>query len=657
MNAPATLEWSLGAWRVAADGLTLAALAAVIAAVLLTAWRASRRLADAGALRRLGVIALNLLAGAAVSLLLLSPSKEREADATVVLVTEGARDGSAEPTADRAPTLGRRYHLLPQARDAASTGSETAAQRETPATGRLAGETLVTAGQLILREPGLDALSVLGHGLDDGQWRELPSDLQVRFEPPPLAGPVQVQWRPRLVLGEALTVTGVLRLEGAEDVADVELVDPAGGVVATAPARSGQGFAVTTTPRGVGALEYRLRGRRGNTSFFDEPVSVQVVTREGARLMVIQSAPSFETRRLANWAADTGHALIVHSQVSRDRDLAQGINLEAGSPLERTAAQYAETDLVLMDGRRWAALPDQERQTVLDAVRSGLGLLLLADPELAAWLDTPAHAALVGLDLLPAPAVDPVWPSWPGLAPEQPLPLAPFRLALDGARSLTRDENGLLLEALQPVGDGRIGVSLLRERHRWATSGESSTFARYWARLLSELARTDLAPRWLTPQADVRAFAGRRMALCAPLGNDTALALRLAFHRLDSRDSTSRDEAEAVPLVPHAAGAGLQCAVVWPDTPGWHVAGLVDNQGNVVDELLIRVHGPEHWEADRHARRQLATLGRAATGMSGPDTGVERRRVETPLSPWWPWALLLLAGGALWAERRLFELD
>ncbi len=622
-------EFSLGAWRFAPGVVALAAAIAVGLVTLHTAWRAGRRLAASGLPRRWGIVGLNLLAGGAVALLLLSPRVEGLADATVSLFTEGAEVPDGE-SADAAPLpTGPRFTVGPGGGDALVN---------------LPGDPLATAGQLALRQPDLQSLTVLGHGLDEAQWRTLPGDLGVRFRPPALNGPTQVQWSPRIAFGEALTVTGLLRLEAEAAVAQIELVDPAGVVVATAPARSGQTFALTTTPRGTGTLEYRLHVRRGDTLLSDDPVGVFVFAEQGARLLVVQSAPSFETRRLANWAADTGHALVIHSQISRNRDLVQGVNLDAGSPLERTASLYADTDLVLMDGRRWAGLPAGERETLLDAVRSGLGLVLLADGELDSWLETPSNDSLTGLDLLPAPARDAVWPSWPGFTPEQSLPTAPFRLAWANAQDMTRDETGALLEAWQALGEGRVMVSLLRERHRWATRGEASTFARYWTRLLRRVAREGSRPRWLAPPADARPRPAERLTLCAREGG---AAFAFAPQGSDA-------EPETVPLVDHATGASARCGVAWPDEPGWHRARLFDEDGALQDELLLRVYGPEYWTADRFEKRRLATHARATE--NGAATA-EARTVVRPLSPWWPWSLLLLCGGVLWLERRLFDLD
>jgi hypothetical protein len=102
-----------------------------------------------------------------------------------------------------------------------------------------------------------------------------------------------------------------------------------------------------------------------------------------------------------------------------------------------------------------------------------------------------------------------------------------------------------------------------------------------------------------------------------------------------------------------ATGAETRCGVVWPTESGWHLAKLFDADGELRDELYLRVNSADEWSAHRFERRQAATRTRA----TAPGTAIaERRVVETPLSPWWAWSLLLLSAGALWIERRLFDL-
>lgn len=620
------LTWQFGPVAWAPSWVALAVLTLLAGIVAQALFRARRRLAPAPAWRRHGITALNLLAFIAVAALLAPPEVERPTTATVTLLTEG--------TAEDAPVAGAIY--------ATTDGPDPAALRT---------QRLRSVAQLPLRHPDLDHLELHGHGLAPEAWSGLPSGLTLAFDPPALEGPVEVRWPAVLDPGQPLTVTGVLRLPEADAVGNLRLLDPAGVPVASDAVRSGKPFALTTVPRASGHLNYRLQLLRSDAVRSDDPLDVFVRGARGARLLVLQSAPSFETRQLTAWAADRGQPVVVRTQISRDRDLAQGMNLPEDATLDFGPALLEASDLAVLDGRRWASLDAAQRSMLLDAVRDGLGLMLLADETLAEWLTEPQHQALLGVRLAPLPSPVVTWPRVPGSAPERPLDPLSYRLEPITARRLLADEDDRLLEAWQPIGDGRLAVSVLRGRHGWATSGERSSFARYWTRVLQRMGRPASGPRLIAPDARQRPRPAHRLDLCAEQTPGETLPLRL---RVTPR--VPDPVVTELTLVPHGSGAPIHCAPFWPLTAGAHRLQLLDAAGAPRDESWISVYGPDDWRAHDRERRQAATLLRMEQGRAGLADRRERN-VRSPLSPWWAWGLLLLAGGGLWVERRLAELD
>jgi hypothetical protein len=648
------LELELGALSWAPSAAALAALGILLPVIAVSMARAWRRLSFASPLLRYGVITLNVLALVAVAALLAPPRFGGLAAEPIILFTDG----------------------MVESEDAQSGLAYSLGTLETLASSSV--QVVRTPGQIILREPALDALQVFGHGLNAQQWDEMPPWVTVKWEPPTasLIGPVAVHWPAMLDAGETLLVNGRLLLAEDDAIAELRLLDPAGDTVTSTSVATDETFVLAATPRAPGALVYRLQLRLGERVLSDEPVAVYVRKEPGAQLLVLQSAPSFETRQLANWAADRGSRLLIQSRISRDRDLIQGVNLPDAQSLELSADFFAETDLAVLDGRRWANLGEAERERLLQAVRSGLGLLLLADEELAAWLDRPARWNLLGLRLSAVPSGEPRWPRWRGAAPTQPLPVVPWRIDTVGAQTLTADEAGQSLESWKGLGRGRIAVSLLRERHRWATSGDQSAFARYWGRLLREVGRPT-AGQWFAPSPAQRVWPGQRTRLCAQgdgklamqffalaenrVGADasTQMNSEAGFGRVESAASTGLRAASR--LQPHSSGAPLQCGYAWPATPGWHQLNLLTQDGALVDGIMLNVQDEDAWSTDRAARRQAATRARMTMSQSAdlavsPDSATARRRPAQPLSPGWAWGLLLLTLGSLWLERRLQDL-
>ena len=616
------------------SGATLLALTLLLPVFGWVMWRAQRRLQAASAVLRAGVVALNALAYVALLLLLAPPEWPLVDRERVVLVTEGAEslDDLKQSTAT---------YLLG---DSLMYGS----------TGLLV---LTTPAQLRLKHPGLDELALKGHGLDKSQWSTLPIDVPIDWSPPPLAGLVALDWSTVLDPGTPLLVTGELRLAGRTATAEVRLQDPAGVTVDRSVLSDDDVFALRTVPRALGAVTYRLQLLEDGAVTRDEPVTTYVRDVELARLLVMQSAPSFETRQLANWAADRGSRLLIDTGISRDRSLVQRINLPESAPSTIDAPMLAATDLAVVDGRRWVQLDVTLRESLLSAVEDGLGLLLLLDESLAAWLDNhPEMREWLGVRLARVEGEASYRLAGVGGdesevdEPNAALPAAPWRIDTVDAQTLTRAESGAVLESWRAYGRGRLALSRLRERHRWATSGDRSVFARYWARILQTLGRPGVTPKWRPTPAPTTLRVGQRIMFCANLVDEKPLTFRFAPLNTEALEDAAVIEQ---PLTPHSEGSAQGCGFVWPDQSGWHSLTLVRENGETTDRVLQWVFGDDVHRADRFARRQSATARRLA---ASPDEPAKPAPVYEPISPWWGWGLLVLALAPLWLERRLSQL-
>lgn len=587
--------------------------------------RALLRLNDASTGRRVAVVLLNALVVVALLLLLAPPQWPQRDSAAVVLVTEGAAavpDGSA------------RYRF----------GDSTA----TPDGGTTQ---LATVGQLLVRHPGLQGLHLLGHGLDDVDWASLPGTLSVDWRPPPLEGLTDLRWPSALDEGAALVVAGRWRDDPDAPLVEVQMLDPARAVVDSATLRGGDNFTLSALPRTRGPLEYQLEVRRGEVLLAQELVAIDVHASSPASLLVLQSAPSFESRQLANWVADRGGELLIETEISAGRQLLQRVNRPADSVAELVPSMLDQIDLALLDGRRWSNLPASKREQLLDAVARGMGLLIQVDADFADWLTAVADDSPFGITLSAAEAVDPRSPMLAADEPaSQPLPVAPWRISAADAHMLTRDNEGTVLDTWRAYGRGRLAVSRIRERHRWATAGEQSTFSRYWTKIIEQVGRAPFAPRWRSTNQPTRQRPGERLTLCAQGAMDGPLAFE--FVPLGAAESSATAEGKSLPLQAHASGSPEGCGFVWPVASGWHRARLIAAAGTVIDEQFIYIYDNQEWMVDRYARRQAATKNRLQ---------LERRQQleasqYVPLSAWWGWSLLVVALVSLWWERRQSDL-
>jgi len=484
-------------------------------------------------------------------------------------------------------------------------------------------------GALRRRWPAARTVVAAGWGLREASWSGL-GDLALRPAPVTLPpGVSHLAWPRQAVLGDrvriagrvsASTPTGLLRLEGPGGERDSLVV--AGDSAPT--------FEFEVTPTAAGLARYVLAPDHAPP----DTVGLAVVPAQPPAILVLEGAPSFETRFLRRWLASQGARLAIRTRLSRDRDRVEQVNLPGVELGTLTGALLGQFDLVLVDGPTLAGLRASERRALEAAVREGgLGLIVAADS--AARGDREFFPfGLVPLGDGDDRQVRPRWEGQPAVA-TAPVPVAPWEFrALPGQQPLVRDPVGRILAMGTRQGAGRVASSLLLAPSRWLLEEEPGAFAGYWSMLIAATARPP-AEAW-------------ELATDGPLVPDLPLSLVL---------STADPEPVATVRAPSGATDTLGLAQdladptrwwgrYWPREPGWHSA---TNRGGAPYSFDVGAAAPPAREA---AARILATARRAE--WPAPDSaGFTSPPPRTPLPRWIPFLLLVAALGVLWGEGRL----
>ena len=550
---------------------------------------------------------LVLQASSAVLLYLaLFPPLRPGANVPHVVLGPGARTGDALAASARGLPLLR----LPEAPDVA--GAEPVPD-------------LATA---MRRYPAITELQLLGDGLPA---RDRGVAAPLRFQPPTLAGLVELQPPALLAPGASFSVSG--RVNGITD-AQLELLDPAGRRVDQQPAAADGRFRLHASVRGAGDETFAVRVLNAQGKPVDTaPVPVQVREPAPLRLWLMAAAPNADAKYLQRWAADAG--LQVHAQFGAGAGVVLGAGAQAFN-----AQTLARTDLLLIDARSLSALGAGQRATLRQAIDNGLGVLVRLEEapdagtrqalrQLGLALDgngklQPARIEAGTADaqrraLLQGPRAN-------ALGVNEAAPQLE-RLALsatDSAAVLARDADGNALGYWQASGAGRIGVWLLVDSYRLVLAGRDELHAVLWSDAGAAVARAadekDSAVG--TDVAAPRAWRGERTSVCAVNDGDSIRAP-------DGSHSSWRVD----PDVPG-------CAAYWPALAGWHQRG---------DGEAFYVHDPADAPTLYRADTAAATL-RELPPLPASTTATARGQP----GPRWPWLLAWLACAGLlwWLERR-----
>lgn len=467
-------------------------------------------------------------------------------------------------------------------------------------------------GTALRRHPRVDRIDVVGGGLP-ARDRDVARALALQFDAAPApVGVTEVVWPERIDGGTIWRLQG--RVAGVEPGTRIDLHDRSDARIGRATPDADGAFAIDVRAKAAGAADYTLRVIDAAERVVESmPVGVVVSAGERPRVLVVAGALDAESKFLRRWAADAGIDLRARLALSR------GVSLRDGE-VSLDAAGLAETDLVVVDERSWAALARADRERLLGAVDDGLGLLLrITGPvpvavarewETLGWrlrgADRPQRVALAaraGSDAA-APSVD----------------VRPVDVTGDAAVALVRAADGASLAAWRAHGRGRTGVWWLGDTFPLVLGGDAARFGMLWREAVVTLGRARGDAAAVLPR-DARVDV--RSTLCG-LGEDAVV---------ETPDRTR----VALAIDPATPG----CAAFWPRAGGWHM--LIDGDARTP----LRVFGAD----------EAITLERAAT-TAATHALVKAASAEvsthTVPGPRWPWFLGWIAACAVlwWLERR-----
>jgi len=639
IKAGFTELWSIdiGDWSLSlGDPVILMASALLFVSLLLTLHACWRRLYPVNPSRAVMVAILNLVAFTTVLVILIEPQRLHLVEQAVVLVTEGT-DMTTVSLID-----GSDVYVSP--------GIVTTTD---PPQHLKNANWLLDIAQLQLREPALASIDVRGFGLSDTQWQNLPSDIRIDFKAPSINGFTRMHWTRTMVAGETLRIGGRYSNQADKTILTLRLLNPAGSMVDETRSRNEAYFSLSARPRARGNLVYTLQAWSGETLLSEQAVTTSVGTTAAINIMVEQSAPSFETRQLRNYAAGNGAKVLINTQISRGKSISQSANLPDDAEITFSPQSLAVQDLLIMDGRALVLLADQQRQWLADAAADGLGLLVLADTSLLEEFEKLNNGILAGFDLASNPdaqvEIVPRLLSNPASDWQQALPVAAMQLQATNADILIDDGLSRALVLNKSMGLGYVAISLITQSHRWLTAGNRDLWSDYWAGLIAAIARPR-SKSYLLPQAGhVYLRVSERAPVCA-LSTGENLIVTIIPTATDSMQRPFD-----IPLSADTLGSPRQCGWFWPQHSGWHQLLLrTESSGPVLDQQGIYIFNQHQWIAQSRYERSAVTQMRASQNTAQQIQSGAEKRLSEPLDVFWLYLLLVTSASLLWLERKQF---
>ncbi|MBV1909992.1 MAG: hypothetical protein KUG78_11865 [Kangiellaceae bacterium] len=535
---------------------------------------------------------------------------------------------------------------------------------------KFSSQILTEPEQLQLKSPASE-IELIGDGLSETQLAAF-DNMRLNFVSAELkTGLISPEWLESIWLGNHFSVKATLQTS-SNGIFTVELVDPIGQVVQQLSLRSNERFEMSSTPKTIGNHLYQIRIIDSKDKIVSNetiPVSVQRST--PAKLLILQSSPSFEVKQLQNWSAENGASLFVRSRISQNKFVSRSTNLELsifestkGTSLSsRSLSLY---DLLIIDGRELLSISDGQIKTVKDAIRDGLGLLVLVDSYL---VDNKNESLADLLKDFPLSPLEQQTESSIVLVKSEtdlvnlsnitlPIATRPF----DSTNSLPpsvipliTDLQGRVVVASSQLTLGKLGLSIIQDTNRLVTSGRRQEFSLIWHHLIEQIGRKEQGSQ-LQARNPAKRFTINQLAeICINIPMKTPVKAKTEQETFRvSHSFQQADESQHVlSFERNPFLSGEFCADFWPKQSGWHQ--LLDNslsQDNMIKEnLWFYVHDEDGWQADNQLTTLLATKSRIKRNPSS----ASRKGVSLPISDWLFWSLMVISSGLIWIERKYWS--
>lgn len=522
---------------------------------------------------------------------------------------------------------------------------------------------------MIWAEPTLQHLVVIGDGMTMQQWQRFkqrkgsndPAISVTLKKGSAVTGLVSMRWQRQLNRGQWQRVSGVLQVAPAEAIGNLQqtiyhvyLKDPAGQVVAQQAVRDGETFELLVNVKTEGLWQYQLALAKASDDItvVEENLAFEVTRPSLAKLLIRQSAPSFETRHVKNWAVEQGAQVTVETQISKNRYISQHANYPQEDRSDEKTAQVDsfdtlstldQYDLLIIDARGLMKLSQHQQDNLAVAVKRGLGVLVIGDSTLFTENNLPGVLNQFRISHGSTIESDQSLLSWQFDQAGEPLNVIAADIPASSGFSLVKGAEGRVIVPGIHWGLGKVAISLTNQTYQWRTAGQRQLYSRYWQFLFESLARQSLAPYLLPVENDHLNIARQPLPSCFSVNEN--LYSRLADYALRYEGA----EGKPVALIPQVdeVNQNMACGVIYPASSGWQRITLSANEETLSHSLYV--YNESDWPAWQQQRKHSAGK-RMQNAMQAGLT--QTYWTEISLWPLW-WGLLLMCS-LLWIERKFW---
>lgn len=343
-------------------------------------------------------------------------------------------------------------------------------------------ESYVAGSSIYKNDDAPSSLFVLGEGLKSFDLWQLDSIPSILIEGNTPTGITRLKYNSSYTVGDLEIIKGIysngsrghkLILQGPSGIAldSVELTTEAT-----------QEFQMTLDSKISGNYLFNVLEKDSvGKTITKDPLPVTILKQDPLKILIINGAPTFETKYLKNFLANEGHEVAVRSRLTTSRYKFEYFNLKIKPVIGFTEKKLEIFDLVIIDANSLRNLSRTGRSALETSIRdNGLGLLI--QPENSYFT---ASFQLSPFSFTSEKSNDASIEEWPKIT----IGKHPFRFKAETRIEPILNSNSKTLSAYKRIGSGRIGTTLLQNTYDLVLNGRSETYRYLWAKTIKSLSK------------------------------------------------------------------------------------------------------------------------------------------------------------------------
>lgn len=481
--------------------------------------------------------------------------------------------------------------------------------------------------------PGFNKFHILGNGLDRHEM-EILRAYQLAFHPSKPIGFRAVNWNSTIRSGDRLIVQGdfinvsgkpaKLILKGLSTTLDSVNI----------PSNKTATFELSSIPKLLDKAIYSIIALSGRDTLANEKIPVIIEERKPLQLLIISSAPGFESKFLKNWLYAEKYALAFRTGISKDKFSTEFLNIERTNLTRISSGLLQKFDVLIGDINELSRMSPAENSAVQSQISQGMGLLIQADGETTG---SGFYRGLFNIRASKGRNQKNLTLYWPGNTVEKTSSpdSRPLQIMPDiRDQALLTDGQGHVLVSSKQYGAGRIVLSTLADTYTWMLGNNPDNYSSYWSFVLEKAARkTELKENW----SIMNGF---------PIINEETI-LRLETNSDTFPSAVSGKD--PLRFIQDPAQSFLWTAGHWPTTGGWQSISTVAGKSQ-----SWYVFDQEDWKSIKASQKIANTQKFISAADKNKKTSGQSQKLYTfTLPAIYFFALFIFCCSYLWLEPKL----